>query len=52
MKAVRFEKYGDIDVLQVEDIERPQPKAGQVLIKVKARKYSYPYISQRYQKGQ
>jgi len=36
MKAVRFEKYGDIDVLQVEDIERPQPKAGQVLIKVKA----------------
>jgi NADPH:quinone reductase-like Zn-dependent oxidoreductase len=36
MKAVKFEKYGDLDVLQIEDIARPEPKAGQVLIKVKA----------------
>jgi NADPH:quinone reductase-like Zn-dependent oxidoreductase len=36
MKAVRFEEYGDIDVLKIEDIARPEPKAGEVLIKVKA----------------
>jgi len=36
MKAVKFEKYGDLDVLQVEDVARPEPKAGQVLVKVKA----------------
>ena len=36
MKAVKFEKYGDLDVLQVEEMPRPVPPAGQVLIKVKA----------------
>ena len=35
-KAVRFEKYGGIDVLQVVDVDRPVPQAGQVLIQVKA----------------
>jgi NADPH:quinone reductase-like Zn-dependent oxidoreductase len=35
-KAVRFEQYGGIDVLQVVDVERPEPNAGQVLVKVKA----------------
>lgn len=28
MKAVRFHKYGDIDVLRYEDAERPQPGPG------------------------
>ncbi len=36
MKAVKFEKYGDLDVLKIEDVVRPEPKEGQVLIKVKA----------------
>lgn len=36
MKAVKFEKYGDPDVLQIEEVPRPVPTAGQVLIKVKA----------------
>ncbi|MDR3695657.1 NADP-dependent oxidoreductase [Mucilaginibacter sp.] len=36
MKAVKFEKYGGLDVLQVEEVERPEPGAGQVLVKVKA----------------
>ena len=35
-KAVRFEKYGGIDVLKVVDVERPVPQAGQVLLQVKA----------------
>lgn len=35
-KAVRFDRYGDIDVLDVRDVERPQPEAGEVLVSVKA----------------
>jgi NADPH:quinone reductase-like Zn-dependent oxidoreductase len=36
MKAVRFDTYGDIDVLQVADVPVPEPAQGQVLVKVKA----------------
>lgn len=36
MKAIKFEKYGDLDVLQVEEVPRPVPTAKQVLVKVKA----------------
>lgn len=36
MKAVRFHEYGGIDVLRVEDVERPVPGAGQVLVGVRA----------------
>ncbi|MFI0939853.1 NADP-dependent oxidoreductase [Streptomyces sp. NPDC021020] len=36
MKAVRFHEYGGIDVLRVEDVERPVPGAGQVLVEVRA----------------
>ena len=35
-KAVRFDGYGDIDVLQVLDIDRPVPATGEVLVEVKA----------------
>ncbi len=35
-KAVRFNQYGDINVLQVVDVERPIPGSGQVLVNVKA----------------
>lgn len=35
-KAVRFTGYGDIDVLQVVDVERPVPGDGQVLVEVRA----------------
>jgi NADPH:quinone reductase-like Zn-dependent oxidoreductase len=35
-KAVRFNQYGDLDVLQIVDVERPVPGPGQVLVKVKA----------------
>jgi NADPH:quinone reductase-like Zn-dependent oxidoreductase len=36
MKAVRFSKYGGIDVLDVADVPTPEPGPGQVLVQVKA----------------
>jgi NADPH:quinone reductase-like Zn-dependent oxidoreductase len=34
--AVRFDKYGGIDVLQVVEVDRPIPGPGKVLVRVKA----------------
>lgn len=36
MKAVLIREYGDNDVVQIESIDRPEPKAGEILIKVHA----------------
>jgi NADPH:quinone reductase-like Zn-dependent oxidoreductase len=36
MKAVRFHEYGGTDVLRVEEVERPAPGPGQVLVGVRA----------------
>jgi NADPH:quinone reductase-like Zn-dependent oxidoreductase len=36
VKAVRFDEYGDIDVLNVVDVPTPVPGPGQVLVQVKA----------------
>ena len=35
-KAVQFDSYGGIDVLEVRDVPRPAPGAGEVLVEVKA----------------
>jgi NADPH:quinone reductase-like Zn-dependent oxidoreductase len=35
-KAVRFNEYGDVDVLQVVEVDDPAPGAGELLIRVKA----------------
>lgn len=35
-RAVQFDRYGDIDVLEVRDVERPVPGAGEVLVRVRA----------------
>jgi NADPH:quinone reductase-like Zn-dependent oxidoreductase len=35
-RAVRFDKYGGLDVLQVVEVERPIPGPGKVLVRVKA----------------
>jgi NADPH:quinone reductase-like Zn-dependent oxidoreductase len=35
-RAVQFDAYGGIDVLEVRDVPRPVPGAGEVLIEVKA----------------
>jgi NADPH:quinone reductase-like Zn-dependent oxidoreductase len=36
MKAVRFDGYGPVDVLDVRDVPVPEPGPGQVLVRVKA----------------
>ena len=36
MKAVRFDEYGGIEVLEVRDVARPEPGPGQVLVAVRA----------------
>lgn len=36
MRAVRFDRYGDRDVLYVADVEMPQPAAGEALVEIRA----------------
>jgi NADPH:quinone reductase-like Zn-dependent oxidoreductase len=36
VKAVRFHRFGGPEVLEVEEVERPVPAAGEVLVRVKA----------------
>ncbi len=36
MKAVQIHAFGDIDVLQYREVERPEPQAGEVLVRVRA----------------
>jgi NADPH:quinone reductase-like Zn-dependent oxidoreductase len=36
MKAVRFDQYGPVDVLDVREVPIPEPGHGQVLVRVKA----------------
>jgi len=36
MKAVIIREYGDNSVVQIEDVDRPAPQAGEVLVKVSA----------------
>ena len=35
-RAVRFDSYGDVDVLYVADVPVPEPGAGEVLVRVRA----------------
>jgi NADPH:quinone reductase-like Zn-dependent oxidoreductase len=36
MKAVRYDEYGPVEVLDVRDVPAPEPAEGQVLVQVKA----------------
>lgn len=36
MRAIRFHTYGDPDVLRLEEIPRPEPRAGEMLVRVRA----------------
>ncbi|OBJ55646.1 NADP-dependent oxidoreductase [Mycobacterium sp. 1423905.2] len=40
MKAVLYHRYGDSDVLRYDEIERPKPGTGQVLVKVAATSFN------------
>jgi NADPH:quinone reductase and related Zn-dependent oxidoreductases len=40
MKAVRFHEYGDSGVLRYEEVERPVPGPGQVLVRVAATSFN------------
>lgn len=35
-RAVMFDRYGGLDVLELREVERPTPDAGEVLVRVKA----------------
>ncbi len=35
-RAVRFDKYGGLEVLQVAEVDRPNPGPGEVLVRLKA----------------
>jgi NADPH2:quinone reductase len=47
MKAVRIYQRGTPDVMQVEDTDLPQPKAGEVLIQVAAAGVNFSDVGQR-----
>lgn len=36
MKAIQINEYGDENVLEYTDVERPEPKANEILVKIKA----------------
>ncbi len=40
MQAVRFHEVGGPEVLRIEDVERPEPGAGEVLVRVAASAYN------------
>src|SRR3954449_5155410 len=40
MKAMRFQAFGDADVLRYEDVEQPEPGAGEVRIRVAATSFN------------
>jgi NADPH:quinone reductase-like Zn-dependent oxidoreductase len=40
MKAVRFFNYGGPEVLRYDDVDRPRPSAGQVLVRVAATSFN------------
>lgn len=40
MKAVRYHEFGHVEVLRQEDVDRPVPGPGQVLVKVVATSFN------------
>lgn len=47
MKAIRIHETGGPDALRLDEVEKPRPSAGQVLIKVAAAGVNYADIMQR-----
>lgn len=47
MKAIVYNEYGSPDVLHLAEVAKPQPKEGEVLVKVRAASVSYGEIAAR-----
>lgn len=47
MKAIRVHDYGGQEVLRYEDVDQPQPQAGQALVKVEAAGVNFIDVYQR-----
>lgn len=47
MKAIRVHEYGGREVLRYDDIEQPQPQAGQALVRVEATGVNFIDVYQR-----
>lgn len=47
MKAIRVHAPGDVDALRYEDVERPAPGPGQVLVKIEAAGVNFIDVYQR-----
>lgn len=47
MRAVRFHRFGDPTVLQIDQLERPQPQGDQVLLKVHGSSINYSDLGLR-----
>ncbi len=42
-RAVRFDRYGGVDVLRVVEVDRAAPAPGQALVRVKAAGFFFFY---------
>ncbi len=47
MKAIQFSNYGSPDVLQYVTVDKPQPGAGEILIKVESVSVNYSDVARR-----
>lgn len=47
MKAIRVAAFGGPEVLTLADVERPEPKAGEVLVRIAAAGVNYMDVGQR-----
>ncbi len=47
MKAIRVHELGEPEVMRLEELDRPTPAAGEVLIKVAAAGINYADLAQR-----
>src|SRR5437762_618458 len=47
MKAIRINETGGPEVLRLEEIERPEPRAGEIRVRVAAAGINYADLAQR-----